>query len=183
MLQISSLVLSMVVTRRSIVIVPAFLSCQDSITSSLVEYNFRRIRRGVFYLLSFFFFLVPSRLLAQSISPDVQPAPLVRLTGVLDAAANPHTATFPVLKVWIGNKPLLFRVARIEAVISAYPAEERLRQVSSLGLRLLADEQILAVLQSPEMQDRSIVIEGWLRPRPGVLRVRSVRTEDSPSKP
>jgi hypothetical protein len=173
----------MLVTRHSIVIVPAFLSCKDSITSSPVEYNFRRIRRGVFYPLSFFFFLVPSRLLAQSISPDVQPAPLIRLTGVLDAAANPQTATFPVLKVWIGNKPLLFRVARVEAVISAYPAEERLRHVSSLGLRFLADEQTLAALQSPDMQDRSIVIEGWLRPRPGVLRVRSVRTEDSPSKP
>ena len=107
----------------------------------------------------------------------------MRLTGVLDAAASPHTATFPVLKVWLGNKPLLFRVARIEAVISAYPAEERLRHVSSLGLRLLADEQTLTALQSPEMQDRPIIIEGWLRLQPGVLRIRSVKTEDSPGKP
>jgi hypothetical protein len=85
--------------------------------------------------------------------------------------------------VWIGNKPLLFRVARIDAVISAYPAEEQLRHVSSLGLRFLADEQTLAALQSPEMQDRLIVIEGWLRLQPGVLRVRSVRREDSSDKP
>jgi hypothetical protein len=159
------------------------LAYLDSITSSQVEYNFRTLYRAVLYLLSFLFFLLPLPLFAQSPSPDVQPAPLVRLTGVLDAAANPHTATFPVLRVWIGNKPLLFRVARIDAVISAYPAEEQLRHVSSLGLRFLADERTLAALQSPEMQDRLIVIEGWLRLQPGVLQVRSVRREDSSDKP
>jgi hypothetical protein len=33
------------------------------------------------------------------------------------------------------------------------------------------------------MQDRLIVIEGWLRLQPGVLQVRSVRREDSSDKP
>jgi hypothetical protein len=182
-LQINSLVFSMFVTRCSLAAIPVLLTCRDSITSSQVEYNFRRPCCTVFCFLSLFFSLAPTRLLAQSLSPDVQPAPLVRLTGVLDAAAYPHTATFPVLKVWVGNNPLLFRVARIEAVISAYPAEERLRQVSPLGLRFLADEQTLAALQSLEMQDRLIVIEGWLRLQPGVLRIRSVKIKDAPSRP
>jgi len=117
---------------------------------------------------------------AQSLSPDVQPAPLIRLIGVLEAVAKPQGSAFPILRVWVEGKPLLFRVARVESVIPAYPAEERLREVSSLGLRLLAEGETLAALQSTEMHDRPIVIEGWLRTKPGVLRVRSIRLAEEP---
>jgi len=121
---------------------------------------------------------------AQDLAPDVHPAPLIRLTGVLEEVEKPRASTFPVLSVWLGNKPRVFRVARVESVIPAYQAEDRIREVSSLGLRFLAEDEVLAALQSPEMHDRSIVIEGWLRPSTGVLRVRSVNAvEDSPGKP
>jgi len=117
---------------------------------------------------------------AQDATLDVQPVPLIRLTGVLDVTAEPRTSSAPVLKVWIGDKPALFRVARVEPVIPAYPAEERLRTVSSWGLRLLAEKAILATLQSEAMHDRPIVIEGWLRVKPGLLQVRSVRLAEEP---
>ena len=117
---------------------------------------------------------------AQDISPDVHPAPLIRLTGVLEVITKPRASAFPVLSVWVGGKLLLLRVARVESVISAYPAEERLREVSSLGLRLLAEGETHTALQSAEMHDRPIVIEGWLRVKPGVLRVRSVRVAQEP---
>jgi hypothetical protein len=41
-------------------------------------------------------------------------------------------------------------------------------------LRLLADRAVLAKLQAPEMHDRPIVLEGWLRVTEGVLQVQSV---------
>jgi hypothetical protein len=129
-------------------------------------------------------FIVPSWLCAQDAVLDVQPAPLVRLTGVLEEVEKPRASSFPVLSVWLGNKPRVFRVAQIEPVIPAYPAEDRLREVSSLGLRFVGDDEVLATLQSPEMHDRSIVIEGWLRSGRGVLQVRSVKVaEESPSQP
>jgi hypothetical protein len=118
--------------------------------------------------------LVVAPVVAQNSLPDIQPAPLVRLTGVLKTVADPPVSAFPVLRVWIRDGPQVFRVARVESVIPAYPAEERLRAVSTLGLRLLAEPPVLAALQSPEFHDRLIVIEGWLRPKAGVLRVRSV---------
>jgi len=110
--------------------------------------------------------------------PTVQPAPLVRLTGVLETVEKPRASVFPVLFVWVGNTPRVFRVSRAESVIPAYRAEERLREVSALGLRLLAEADALAALQAPAMHGRPIVIEGWLRERMGVLRVRSVRAAE-----
>jgi hypothetical protein len=125
-----------------------------------------------------------SSLGAQDINPDVRPAPLVRLTGVLEEVEKPRASTFPVLSVWLGDKPRVFRVARVEPVIPAYPAEDRIREVSSLGLRFVGDDEVLTALQRPEMHDRSIVIEGWLRPNIGVLQVRSVQVaEESPGQP
>jgi hypothetical protein len=98
----------------------------------------------------------------------------------LEVVEQPRVSAFPVLSVWIGDKPRVFRVARAESVIPAYRAEDRVREVSSLGLRFLAEEDVLTALQSVEMHDRPIVIEGWLRTRVGVLRVRSVRVAEEP---
>ena len=106
----------------------------------------------------------------------ISPSPLVRLTGVLEASEKPHSSVLPVLRVWIDGKPWLFRVAQVEPVIPAYRAEEKLRRVSLLGLRFLAEKDVLSALQHPDMRDRPIVIEGWLRPKAGVLHVRSVWT-------
>src|SRR5204862_5593353 len=64
-------------------------------------------------------------------------------------------------------------LGKVEPIIPAYPAEKELQKVSGLGLRLLADPKVLSVLQSPELHGRPIVLEGWLRVREGVLRVRS----------
>lgn len=127
--------------------------------------------------------LVVSSVFAQDSLPDVQPAPLVRLTGVLKIVAEPPVSAFPVLRVWLGDVPRVFRIARVESIIPAYPAEERLRAVSTLGLRLIAERRVLTALQSPEFHDRPIVIEGWLRPRTGVLRVRSVQKVEERDKP
>jgi hypothetical protein len=107
--------------------------------------------------------------------PGIAPAPLVRLTGVLEARQKPLGATLPLLSVWIAGEPWLFRVAQVEPVFPAYRAAEKLRKVSPLGLRFLAESPVLSTLQNTDMHDRSIVIEGWLRPKAGVLKVRSVR--------
>jgi len=104
----------------------------------------------------------------------IQPAPEVRLTGTLETPKTPQASAYPALSVWIDGNPLVFRVSRVEPVIPAYPAEQELQKVSGLGLRLLASGAVLATLQSPEMRDRPIVIEGWLRVSEGVLRVLSV---------
>jgi hypothetical protein len=113
-------------------------------------------------------------------SLPVQPAPQVRLTGVLEAVENPQLSTFPVLRVWFNNKPWRFRVNRVEPIIPAYRAEEELRKVSRLGLRFLAEEQVATVLLSAARHNQSIMVEGWLRVREGVLRVQSVRVIESP---
>jgi hypothetical protein len=134
--------------------------------------------RSIALIASLALLAAPSWLCAQDIIPDVHPAPLIRLTGVLEEVEKQRASAFPVLSVWLGNKPRVFRVARVESVIPAYRAEDRIREVSSLGLRFLAEDEVLATLQSPEMHDRSIVIEGWLRPSAGVLRVRSVRVAE-----
>jgi hypothetical protein len=140
--------------------------------------------RSIALMVSLALLAAPSWLYAQDLIPDVRPAPLIRLTGVLEEVEKPRASTFPVLSVWLGNKPRVFRVARVEPVIPAYPAEDQLREVSSLGLRFVADDEMLAALQRPEMHDRSIIIEGWLRPNIGVLQVRSVKVaEESPGQP
>ena len=107
------------------------------------------------------------------VGEPVQPAPEVRLTGVLEVVKDPAPSAFPSLNVWIGDTRERFRVSKVEPIIPAYPAEKELQKVSGLGLRLLADAKVLSALQSPELHNRPIVLEGWLLVREGVLRVRS----------
>ncbi len=112
--------------------------------------------------------------------PGVSPAPLVRLTGVLEASDQAGGAGFPVLRVRIADKRWRFRVSRVEPVIPAYRAEEKLRRVSPLGLRFVAEARLLSVLQRPDMRERAIVLKGWLRPGAGVLRLVSVEVATEP---
>jgi hypothetical protein len=100
---------------------------------------------------------------------------LIRLTGILDVDKRPQTSAYPLLTVWIGEKTGQFQVTHVEPVMPEYPAEEELRRVSELGLRLLAEKEALTALQDPQMQGRPIVIEGWLQVQEGNLKVRSVR--------
>jgi hypothetical protein len=109
------------------------------------------------------------------VGEPVQPAPEVRLTGVLVAVQEPTPAAFPALSLWIDGTPRRLQVSKVEALIPAYPAEQELQKVSGLGLRVLADPKVLSVLQSSELSNRPIVLEGRLGARAGVLRVHSVR--------
>jgi len=109
------------------------------------------------------------------VGEPVQPAPEIRLTGILEVTKDPDLSAFPSLSVWIGDTRGRFQVSKVEPIIPAYPAEKELQKVSGLGLRLLADPKVLSALQSPELHNRPIVLEGWLRVREGVLQVRSVR--------
>jgi hypothetical protein len=122
----------------------------------------------------FLILIAASPTFAQAISPDVRPTPLVRLTGTLEIGKDAPPSAFPVLRVWIDDHPYIFRVSHVESVFPAYRAEEQLRSVSGLGLRFLAEKKVLILLQAPDMHDRPIVIEGWLQPKRGLLRVRSV---------
>jgi len=99
----------------------------------------------------------------------------IRLTGILEIGKQPQTSAYPLLSVWLGEQNGQFRVTRVEPLIPEYPAEYQLRQVSGLGLRLVAEKEALATLQNPQMQGRPIVIEGWLRVQQGSLDVRSVQ--------
>jgi hypothetical protein len=119
----------------------------------------------------------PSRAEAQDaeVGEPVQPAPEIRLTGVLEVMKDPDPSAFPSLSVWIGDTRGRFQVSKIEPIIPAYPAEKELQKVSGLGLRVLADNKVLSALQRPEMHNRPIVLEGWLRVREGVLQVHSAR--------
>jgi len=133
-----------------------------------------------------------SKLQAQEPMLDFPAESIIRLTGILDLEKQPQTSAYPLLAVWLGEKTGQLQVMHVEPVIGEYPAEEELRQVSGLGLRLLAEQETLAMLQDPQMQGRPIVIEGWLEVQPGNLNVRSVRkaatsqnapTEKSPAHP
>jgi hypothetical protein len=112
---------------------------------------------------------------AQEPMLDFSTESMIRLTGILEMGKQPQTSAYPFLAVWLGEKTGQFQVIRVEPVIPEYPAEEELRRVSDLGLRLLAEKEALAVLQDPQMQGRPIVIEGWLHVQQGSLNVRSVR--------
>ncbi len=105
----------------------------------------------------------------------VQPAPEIRLTGVLAAVQEPAPSAFPALSLWINGTRWRLQVRKVEALIPAYPAEQELQKVSGLGLRVLADPKVLSVLQSPELHDRPIVLAGRLGVRAGVLRIHSAR--------
>ena len=120
---------------------------------------------------------LPSRVGAQDaeVGEPVQPAPEIRLTGVLAAAQEPAPSAFPALSLWIDGTCRRLHVSKVEALIPAYPAEQELRKVSGLGLRVLADPKVLSVLQSPELHDRPIVLAGRLGVRAGVLRIHSAR--------
>jgi hypothetical protein len=109
------------------------------------------------------------------VGESVQPAPEIRLTGVLEAVTEPDPAAFPSLSVWIGDTRWRLQVSKVESVIPAYPAEKELQKVSGLGLRMLADPKVLSALRSPELHNRPIVLEGRLGVREGVLRVHSAR--------
>ena len=121
---------------------------------------------------------LPSRTEAQDaeVGVPVQPAPEIRLTGVLEAVKDPDPSAFPSLSVWIGDTRWRLHVSKVESIISAYPAKKELQKVSGLGLRVLAGPTVLSALQSPELHNRPIVLEGRLGVRAGVLRVHSVRT-------
>ena len=120
---------------------------------------------------------LPSRTEAQDaeVGASVQPAPEIRLTGVLEAVKDPDPLASPSLSVWIGGTRWRLHVSKVESIIPAYPAEKELQKVSGLGLRVLADPPVLSALQSPELHNRPIVLEGRLGVRAGVLRVHSAR--------
>jgi hypothetical protein len=121
---------------------------------------------------------LPSQAEAQDaeVGEPVQPAPEIRLTGVLEAVKDPDPSAFPSLRVWIGGTRWRLHVSKVESIIPAYPAEKEIQKVSGLGLRVLADPTVLSALQSPELRNRPIVLEGRLGVREGVLRVHSART-------
>ena len=121
---------------------------------------------------------LPSRTEAQDadVGTSVQPAPEIRLTGVLEAVKDPDPSAFPSLSVWIGGTRWRLQVSKVESMIPAYPAEKELQKVSGLGLRVLAESAVLSALQSPELHNLPIVLEGRLGVREGVLRVHSART-------
>ena len=128
-------------------------------------------------VLTILFFLCPLDVSAQGgvfSVPGVQPSPLVRLAGVLEPTSRPQASILPMLTVWIKGKRHIFRVTEIESVITAYKSQDQLREVSLLGLRLIGEEGLLALLESKERQGQALVIEGWLRAKAGVLGVRSV---------
>ena len=110
----------------------------------------------------------------------------IRITGVLEMDKQPQTSAYPLLSVWLGERNGQLQVTRVEPLIPEYPAEYQLRQVSGLGLRLVAEKEALATLQDPQMQGRPIVIEGWLRVQQGSLDVSSVRavsvSQSAPAK-
>jgi hypothetical protein len=118
-----------------------------------------------------------SRVEAQdaAVGEPVQPAPVIRLTGVLAAVREQAPARFPVLSLWIDGTRWRLQVSKVESLIPAYPAAQELQKVSGLGLRVLADPKVLSVLQRPELHDCPIVLEGWLGVRAGVLRLHAAR--------
>ena len=116
-----------------------------------------------------------SELQAQEPMLDFPAESMIRLTGILDLNKQPQTSAYPLLAVWVGEKTGQFQVTHVESVIPEYPAEEELRRVSGLGLRLLAEKEALSALQDPQMQGRPIVIEAQLQVQKGNLKVRSVR--------
>ena len=120
-------------------------------------------------------FLLRSELRAQEPMLDFPAESMIRLTGILDLNKQPQTSAYPLLAVWVGEKTGQFQVTHVESVIPEYPAEQEVRQVSGLGLRLLAEKEALRALQDPQMQGRPIVIEGQLQVQRGNLKVRSVR--------
>ena len=128
-------------------------------------------------VVSLYCLTLPSRGEAQDaeVGEPVQPAPEIRLTGILVTEKVPTPSAFPVLSLWIDGTRWRLQVRKVEALIPAYPAEQELQKVSGLGLRVLADPKVLSVLQSPELHDRPIVLEGRLGVGAGVLRVHSAR--------
>src|SRR5262245_36654463 len=122
-----------------------------------------------------FCFTLLSELRAQEPMLDFPAESMIRLTGILDLDKQPPTSAYPLLTVWVGEKSGQLQVTRVESVLPEYPAEQELRQVSGLGLRLLAEKEALSALQDPQMQGRPIVIEGQLQVQKGNLKVRSVR--------
>jgi hypothetical protein len=124
-----------------------------------------------------FLLFCPLNVFAQGVVfpvPGIQPSPLIRLTGVLEPASEPQASILPALTVWIKGERRTFRVEKVESAIAAYKGQDHLKKVSLLGLRLIGRESLLALLQSKERQGQTLVIEGWLRAKAGVLRVRSV---------
>jgi hypothetical protein len=134
------------------------------------------------FALALFSLLFPRKVYGQEISPDVQPAPLVRLTGQLEADRPSIVSSFPLVRVWIGEQSYFFRMSRAESIITAYRVEEHLKDASALGLRFLANDTTLTELRHAAQTGQSIIVEGWLSAKPGILRVRSVRQIEIPSQ-
>ena len=117
---------------------------------------------------------------AQEPTLDFPAESMIRLTGILELNKQPQTSAYPLLVVWVGGKSGQFQVTHVESVVPEYPAEEELRGVPEVGLRLLADKEALATLLDSRMQGRPIVIEGWLQAQEGAMNVRSVRAVAGP---
>lgn len=122
-----------------------------------------------------------SNIQAQEPTLDFPAESMIRITGILQLNTHPQVSAYPLLIVWIGEKTGQLQVTHVESVVPEYPAEEELRGVSEQGVRLLADQKTLAVLEDARMQGRPIVIEGWLHVQDGTMDVRSVKeTATSP---
>lgn len=111
---------------------------------------------------------------AQSI-PQIEPPPLVRLTGVLQPLAEKGHNSLHTLTVSIQGQEKLLRITKVEKLTGRSPDGWRL--VQSLfppRVRLVGSADFLRLLQEPKLEGAPLVIEGRLYVGDRMLLVTAV---------
>lgn len=119
--------------------------------------------------------------------PQVEPPPLVRLTGALQPLAEKSHSSLHTLTVSIQGQERLFRITKVEKLTGRSPDGWRLLQsLFPPQVRLVSAEGLLRMLQAPELEGIPLIIEGQLYVRDRMLLVTVVEEaskERQPPKP
>ena len=95
--------------------------------------------------------------------PQLEPPPLVRLTGALLPLDEQGRGGLSTLTVSVKETKWIFKVAKIEKLTGTASSDLRLLQsLFPAQLRFIGPDALLDLLQAPEIAGKSLTIEGRL---------------------
>lgn len=115
------------------------------------------------------------------IIPRVEPPPLVRFTGALLPLEEEGRRGLHTLTVFIKGQKWIFRLAKVETLTGRNRGWAILQDLFPPQVRFIGPEDLIRLLQKPEITGKLLIIEGRLYTGDRMLFITAV--EEAAEKP
>jgi hypothetical protein len=113
----------------------------------------------------------------------IEPPPLIRFTGALFPVEGEVHAGFHTLTVSFKEKRWIFRLDKVEPLTSSVPGWTILQHLFPPEVRFIGPEDLINLLQEPEIVGKRLTIKGRLYIRARTLIVTAVKEIERRPKP